>query len=41
MGEADKYQTLKVELERLWEVELVVILVVVRVLGAISDKLPS
>ena len=36
----DKYQSLKIELERLWKVKITVIPVVVGALGAIVDRLP-
>ena len=37
----DKYQPLKIELERLWDVKIRVIPVVVGALGAMADRLPS
>ena len=37
MEKIDKYQPLKIELERLWEVRITVIPVVVRALGAMPD----
>ena len=37
----DKYQLLKIELEKLWKVKIMVIPVVVGALGAIADRLPG
>ena len=37
----EKYQSLKIELERLWKVKIIVIPVVVGALGAIVYKLPG
>ena len=37
----DKYQPLKIKLERLWDVKIRVIPIVVGALGAIADRLPS
>ena len=37
----DKYQPLKIELERLWDVKIKVIPIDVGALGAIADRLPS
>ena len=38
----DKYQSLKIELEQLWNVKIMVIpVVVVGALGAIADRLPG
>ena len=41
MEKIDKYQSLKIDLERLWEVNITVIPVVIGVLGAIPDTLTS
>ena len=35
----DKYQSLKIELERLWKLKIMVIPVVVSTLGAIANRL--
>ena len=41
MNKIDKYQPLKIELERLWDVKITVIPVVIGALGAMSDRLTS
>ena len=39
MEKIDKYQTLKIELERLWEVQITVVPLVIGTLTAMSDTL--
>ena len=41
MKKTDKCQTLKIELDQLWKVNIMVIPVVVGALGAIADRLPD
>ena len=41
LKKTDKCQTLKIELDQLWKVNIMVIPVVVGALGAIADRLPG